>query len=159
MDVIIRKVQDEDFPSIFPLFHQLWPNKELHETAMKSVFERGVNSNTDFYICAELDEKVIGFCSCAIMNNFWQEGRIAYVYAMIVDEKHRGKGIGSELLITACEEAKKYECKKIELDSGFPREKAHKFYTEKMGFEKRAFLFSKDLESVAYTRKGFFPML
>lgn len=35
-------------------------------------------------------------------------------------------------------------CKKIELDSGFPRDKAHKFY-EKIGFEKKAYLFSRDL--------------
>ena len=31
--------------------------------------------------------------------------------------------------------------KRVELDSGFPREKAHAFY-EKLGFEKRAYLFS-----------------
>ncbi len=30
--------------------------------------------------------------------------------------------------------------KRVELDSGFPREKAHAFY-ERLGFEKRAYLF------------------
>ena len=145
MDVKIRKALIEDFPSVFSLFHQLWPNKELNETDMKVVFDRGITSNTDLYICAEVNGNLIGFCAYGIVNNFWQEGQIAYVYAMIVDEDQRGKGIGSELLKTACDYAKKCGCKKIELDSGFQREKAHKFYTEKMGFEKRAFLFSKDL--------------
>lgn len=145
MNVKIREALMKDFPSVFSLFHQLWPGRELNEKAMKTVFERGINSNTDLYICAELDGNLIGFCAYAIMNNFWQEGQIAYVYAMIVDEEQRGKGIGSELLKTAFDYAKKSGCKKIELDSGFPREKAHQFYTEKMGFEKRAFLFSKDL--------------
>jgi ribosomal protein S18 acetylase RimI-like enzyme len=145
MNVKIRKALIEDFPSVFSLFHQLWPNKELNETDMKTVFDRGITSNTDLYICAEVNGNLIGFCAYAIVNNFWQEGQIAYVYAMIVDEDQRGKGIGSELLKTACDYAKKCGCKKIELDSGFQREKAHKFYTEKMGFEKRAFLFSKDL--------------
>lgn len=31
--------------------------------------------------------------------------------------------------------------KRVELDSGFQREKAHEFYL-KLGFEKRAYLFS-----------------
>jgi len=63
---------------------------------------------------------------------------------MVVDESCRGTGIGSSLLEKASDIARLSGCKKIELDSGFPREKAHKFY-EKLGFEKRAYLFSKDL--------------
>lgn len=35
-------------------------------------------------------------------------------------------------------------CKRIELDSGFHREQAHKMY-EHIGFNKRAFLFSKEI--------------
>ena len=145
MNISIRTATVEDFPAVFELFHQLWPNRELNETAMKTVYERGLKSGTDLYLCAEVDGTVIGFCAYAIVNNFWQEGRIAYVYAMIVDEKHRGQGTGSELLQAAFRNAKESGCKKIELDSGFHREKAHQFYTEKMGFEKRAFLFSKNL--------------
>jgi GNAT superfamily N-acetyltransferase len=145
MELIIRKTMNADFEQIFFLFHQLWPNKELNEAAMRKVFERGLESNTDLYTCAEFEGKVIGFCAYGIMNNFWQEGQIAYVYAMIVDDEHRGKGVGSKLLEAAFRSAKEAGCKKIELDSGFHREKAHQFYTEKMGFEKRAFLFSKDL--------------
>jgi hypothetical protein len=40
--------------------------------------------------------------------------------------------------------AKELGCKRFELDSGFQREGAHKFY-ESIGFEKRAYLFSKIL--------------
>lgn len=145
MNIQVRKTKIEDFPNVFSLFHQLWPNKELNENAMRTVFERGFKSNTDLYMSAELNGNVIGFCAYAIVNNFWQEGQIAYVYAMIVDEEHRDKGIGTELLKAAFNYATESGCKKIELDSGFHREKAHKFYTEKMGFENRAFLFSKDL--------------
>jgi GNAT superfamily N-acetyltransferase len=63
---------------------------------------------------------------------------------MIVDGELRGKGIGTKLLEKTFETANLRKCKKIELDSGFHREQAHKFY-EKIGFEKRAYLFSKDL--------------
>ncbi len=144
MGIIVRDSRKEDFGDILALFHQLWPGKELHPEDLKAVFYRGLTSGTDRYFCAEEDGRVIGFCSYAVMNNFWQEGTIAYVYAMVVDDACRGKGIGTRMLERAFAEAKKAGCKKIELDSGFPREKAHQFY-EKIGFVKRAFLFSKDL--------------
>lgn len=145
MAVVIRKAKTGDFPGVFQLFGQLWPNRELHENAMREVFERGCASASDDYFCAEQDGTVIGFCAAAVVNNFWQEGQIAYVYAMIVEEALRGQGIGSQLLNAALDTAKARGCKRLELDSGFHREQAHLFYTEKMGFEKRAFLFSKDL--------------
>lgn len=40
--------------------------------------------------------------------------------------------------------SKKQGMKRVELDSGFQRERAHQFY-EKLGFEKRAYLFSYPL--------------
>jgi GNAT superfamily N-acetyltransferase len=75
------------------------------------------------------------------VNNLWQEGYISYIYAMVVDEKYRGKGYGTDLLKAAIDKSKEQGMKRVELDSGFPREKAHHFY-EKFGFEKRAYLFS-----------------
>lgn len=144
MDVVIRDSKFEDFNDVFLLFKQLWPSKKLNFNDLMTVFNRGIQSNTDKYICAEIDNKVIGFCAFSVVNNFWQEGYIAYVYAMIVDDSYRSNVIGKNLLEKAFNIAKLNNCKKIELDSGFPREKAHKFY-EKIGFEKRAYLFSKDL--------------
>lgn len=144
MNIVIRNSKFEDFNDVFSLFGQLWPNKELHVNDLMTVFNRGIQSDSDKYICAELNGKIIGFCAFTIVNNFWQEGYIAYVYAMVVDDSHRNNGIGTSLLDKAFDLAKSSGCKKIELDSGFPREKAHKFY-ERIGFEKRAYLFSKDL--------------
>jgi GNAT superfamily N-acetyltransferase len=62
----------------------------------------------------------------------------------LVDKAFRGKSIGTNLIKTASEVAKKRECKKIELDSAFHRKRAHNFY-KKIGFENRAYLFSKNL--------------
>jgi GNAT superfamily N-acetyltransferase len=144
MDVQIQKAIPENFEDIFRLFGQLWPNKELHKEAMLAVYSKGIESSNDHYLCALANGKVIGFCAIAFMNNFWQEGRIAYLYAMIVDESFRSNGIGKSLIEEAYHIARKQGCKKIELDSGFPREKAHTFY-EQQGYAKRAFLFSKDV--------------
>lgn len=141
MEVLLRNAQSEDFDEVYPLFEQLWPNKVLNKDELGKVFNRGVKSETDELFCAEMNGKIIGFCAYAVMNNLWQEGYISYVYAMVVDEKYRGKGIGTGLINEAINKSRAKGFKRIELDSGFPREQAHKFY-EKLGFEKRAYLFS-----------------
>lgn len=123
---------------------QPWPNKSLDKEALKEVFFRGIHSETDELFCVDYSERVIGFCAYAIVNNLWQAGYISYVYAMVVDEPYRGKGVGSELIRKIIEDSKEKGLKRVELDSAFHREKAHEFYL-KLGFEKRAFLFSYPL--------------
>ena len=141
MGLIIRDAKKEDFELVYPLFEQLWPTKELHQEALREVFCRGVESDSDKLFCAVLDGDLIGFCAYAIMNNLWQEGRIYYIYALVVDEKHRGKGIGSAAIQEAVAKSKCQGMKRVELDCGFHREMSHAFY-EKLGFERRAYLFS-----------------
>lgn len=140
----IRTSCINDFEEIYNLFTQLWPNKELHKQKLLEVFERGLTTDTYYYLSAVENGNVIGFSAFYVANNFWQEGIIAYDYGMIVDEKNRGQGIGKSLIDKACQIAKELGCKRFELDSGFQREGAHKFY-ESIGFEKRAYLFSKIL--------------
>jgi ribosomal protein S18 acetylase RimI-like enzyme len=144
MHFTIRKATEKDFDKVFPLFEQLWPNKELDKKELRIVFNRGVNSDTDELLCLVSSNKIIGFCSYAIVNNLWQAGYISYMYAMVVDEKYRGKGFGTLLMKEAIKDSKNKGLKRLELDSGFQREKAHEFYL-KLGFEKRAFLFSYTL--------------
>ena len=141
METIIRNAVAEDFDSIFPLFVQLWPDKPIDRDALRTVFERGAASGTDELLCAVADGAVIGFTAYAFVNNLWQEGYIAYLYAMVVEEKFRGGGVGTLLIEEILKRAKARGMKRVELDSGFPRERAHQFYM-KLGFEKRAFLFS-----------------
>jgi ribosomal protein S18 acetylase RimI-like enzyme len=144
MDSNIRKATKKDFEKVYPLFEQLWPNKELDKDALRIVFNRGVDSNADELWCMDYSNELVGFCAYAIVNNLWQAGYIAYMYAMVVDEKHRGKGFGSMLIKESIKDSKDKGLKRMELDSAFHREKAHEFYI-KLGFEKRAFLFSYPL--------------
>lgn len=92
-----------------------------------------------------MNNTIVGFCAYAVVNNLWQEGYISYIYALVVDEKYRGSGIGTMLMNKVIEESKASGYKRVELDSGFPRVNAHKFY-EKLGFEKRAYLFSMHMQ-------------
>ncbi|HEY4786161.1 MAG TPA: GNAT family N-acetyltransferase [Bacteroidales bacterium] len=145
MNILVRKASENDFEKVYPLFEQLWPGKKLDKDALQAVFNRGVNSETDELLCLDSSGDIIGFCAYAIVNNLWQEGYISYMYAMVVDEKHRGKGFGTMLIKESIKDSKAKGLKRLELDSAFHRGKAHEFYL-KLGFEKRAYLFSHALE-------------
>ena len=145
MDKIeIREARPEDFNNVFVLLKQLWEKNELQQNKLESVFLRSLVCDDDKYFCACSKDKLIGFCSVVIKDSLWQEGKIGYINELVVDVSHRGNGIGMGLLNKAIEFAKENMCKRIELDSAFFREEAHKFYL-KNGFEKRAYLFSKEL--------------
>lgn len=142
--MIIRTADIKDFDDIYLLLKQLWPDKELNKNDLMVIFSCGIKSQNYLYFCAELNCKVIGFCSLVFKKSLWQEGCIGHINEIVVDKSHRGKGIGTALLKAAINAANEKGCKRIELDSAFQRAEAHQFY-EKSGFEKRVYLFSKKL--------------
>lgn len=146
MDTEIKIVDsiESDFEDIVSLFRQLWPDKAVNSNQLMTVFKKSIESESDKCLSAKRDGKTVGFCAIVFVNNFWQEGKLAQISTLIVDEAYRNKGIGKKLLQTAIAIARKKNCKKLELESSFHRTSAHIFY-EKNGFNKRAFYFSIDV--------------
>jgi GNAT superfamily N-acetyltransferase len=142
----VRFCSEVDFDSVLALLGELWPGSQLDSGALNSVYSRALASEVQFYLCAEDESEVAGFCSLTLKNNLWQAGYLAHIDELVVAEQHRRKGIGRALLAAAVELATSKNCARIELDSGFHREAAHRFY-ESQGFGNRAYLFSKSLRS------------
>lgn len=140
----IRECVDFDFDGIFKLLFQLWPEKKLDCDILKKVFYDVLNMKDQFYFCALHDNKVVGFCSLSARKRLGWQGTIANIDEMIVDEKHRGTGIGRALVEYAERKARSVGCSGIELDSALHRKEAHKFY-EHLGFTNSAHLYSKNL--------------
>ncbi|MFX1238695.1 MAG: GNAT family N-acetyltransferase [Promethearchaeota archaeon] len=143
-DIKICTPTSKDFNNIYNLLKQLWPNNTLDEKKTKTSFLIGLNSEKQEYRMLLINNKIVGFASLTIKNSLWQEGNIAHIDELIVSKEFRGKGFGAKLLVILSQIAIECSCKKIELDSAFHRERAHKFY-EKEGFKKRAVVFSKDI--------------
>jgi GNAT superfamily N-acetyltransferase len=144
MDLSIRNFETSDFDQVFELLKQLWSYKELDYDGMKKMLDHNLTSPDHFYIVAAHGPRVIGFCSLTVKHNLWLQDLLGNVDEMVVDENYRGQGIGKKLMQRITEIAVQNNCKQLELESSFHREKAHTFY-EELGFEKRAFLFSKPL--------------
>jgi len=140
--VAIRACKDEDFDEILPLLQQLWPEKSLSRDRLQAVYQRGLESEAQRYICAVDEGRIAGFCSLTITNDLWQQGFLAHIDELIVNQADRGRGIGSQLLQSIMALAREAGCTRVELDSAFYRVEAHAFY-QHAGFENRAYLFSK----------------
>jgi len=143
--VQIRPSEQKDFDELLGLFRQLWPSKAINENVLQCLFEKALSSRGRFCFSAMNNGSVIGFVSLSINDSFWQEGLIGHIDELVVDVSHRKQCIGTLLLNHVISVAQKHSCRRIELDSGFHRENAHRLY-QYLGFEKRAFLFSKALQ-------------
>jgi len=141
----IRSTKPEDFDGIVPLLRQLWPDRPLDLEAARNIFNRGLASDNRAYFCACRGDTIIGTCTIIIRDCLWLQGDVGYICDLVVDQDHRGSGVGTALVEKAVEFARQRKCPQVELDSGFHRTAAHQFY-EKRGFEKRAFLFSRVIE-------------
>ncbi len=142
--ISIRPATPGDLDQLLALFRQLWPTKTIVPARLRTVFERVLATPYKRYFCAMAGEQVVGLGSVSFKDNLWQEGEIAYVEELVVDENQRGQGIGSLLLNHLVAQAEARGCIRIELDTAFHRESAHRFY-ERHSMQKRAFLFSRVL--------------
>lgn len=143
-EISIRDCELEDFDEVLPLLTQLWPDLEPDPAASREVFVNLLEADCCFVTCAVLEGRVVGFCDFNTRHSLWQRGRLAYVDELVVEESFRGRGIGAALLDGVARKARELGCARIELDSAFHRTEAHRFY-EGRGWERRAFLFGRDL--------------
>lgn len=144
MYAVIERPGLQDFPEIFPLLKQLWPDKEFSEEKLNGIFEKGLYNSHQAYLVAKYEGKIVGFVSLVIKDSLWDEGKLGHINELVVDRFHRNKGIGKDLLEEIIKVAKEKSCKRVELDSAFRRKEAHLFY-KSQGFEKCNFLFSKKI--------------
>jgi ribosomal protein S18 acetylase RimI-like enzyme len=140
----IRRLTIEDLDGLSKLLAQLWIGKSIDASAVRKVIEKGLESDYQIYVCATDNGKLIGYCSLSIKNSLWMSANLGNVDELVVDSEYRNQGIGKMLMNEIEKIAKNHDCKRLELDSAFHRTKAHEFY-EKLGFEKRAYLFTKEL--------------
>ncbi len=142
--MLIRSCEIEDFPEVFRLLRQLWPDRSLDEAAMRRVFEIGLGRGDQAFYCIAENGRLIAFGSLHIRNNLWQQGELAQIDELVVDEARRGSGLGAMLLKKLMDEARSRGCGHIELATAMQRLDAHRFY-ERQGFERAALVFGRKL--------------
>ena len=140
----IRPCSSEDFEGVVAVLRQLWPDKHIDMEMLRVVYERAISSPLQHHVCAVEGDQIVGMGSLTINNNLWREGYLGYIEELIVDERFRRQGIGTQMLEQLVGVAKAQGCRCVELDAAFQRKEAHQFY-EKQGFKSRAYIFTKAL--------------
>ena len=72
-------------------------------------------------------------------------GKFVWVCDLVTDSNRRSKGYGDKLLTFVQEWAIENHYESVALSSGLQRTDAHRFYEEKMGYDKVSFVFKKNL--------------
>jgi len=73
-------------------------------------------------------------------------GRFVMVYDLVTDKDKRSNGYGEKLLAYVHEWAKENAYESVALSSGLQRTDAHRFYEEKMDYDKVSYVFKKPLK-------------
>lgn len=107
LDVNIKSWQDT-YKDILPIdyLNNLCSNSEDYKKAIEKN-EQKIKDYDNFYV-AEIDNKIVGFCSFGISKKDLKPSA-GEIYALYVDKKYHGLGIGKELFSQSKKElAKKY---------------------------------------------------
>jgi GNAT superfamily N-acetyltransferase len=131
MDPTIRDAGSEDAPAIAGLLTQLgYPSEE---EAVESRLDR-LRIVGDRIAVAELDGAVVGLAHLQVTPAIERDRPAAKIGALVVDQAHRGLGIGRALVGAMEAEARLRGCELLYLTTSERRDDAHAFY-ERVGLE------------------------
>ncbi|GEM_PF-1435786 len=142
MQIDLATPQDAD--AILALQIQIYRVKSLAPNS-KNLLLKLMNADYCNVIVAKENGAVVGsaFLFCIPLPAHGKN--FGFLEAVVVDEKSRGKGIGTAISKKAIELARANNCYKMIFTSGFDREKIHKLY-ENLGFAKWGYEFRMDLD-------------
>lgn len=140
--MIIELTSEEEFRRAFPVMNELRTHFMTHEEYETQL---GIMRKDGYRLFAiEEDGGYVALAGIAIRTNFYY-GRYLYVYDLITSEKVRSRGHGKALLDHLEELARAGGCQTIALSSGVQRQDAHRFYEDKMGYDRVSYVFKKEL--------------
>jgi GNAT superfamily N-acetyltransferase len=143
VSVAIREAGEADLRAVLRLYAQpgLDDGDVLGEPAAREVFRRFRRYPSYRLYVAELDGAIVGAFALLIMDNLAHRGAPSGVVEdVVVDEHHRGSGIGRRMMEFARSRCREAGCYKMALSSNLERDAAHVFY-DTLGFERHGYSF------------------
>lgn len=133
---------EEEFRRAYPVMNEL----RTHFMKVEDYEAQLAEMRRDGYrLFAALEgNRYVALAGIAVRTNFYY-GKFLYVYDLVTSEAVRSKGHGKALLDHLEELARAEGCQTIALSSGTQRVDAHRFYEEKMGYDRVSYVFKKEL--------------
>jgi ribosomal protein S18 acetylase RimI-like enzyme len=127
----ITRFNERTFEAVSRLLPQLSSDAEI---LTRKYFKSILASESIHFFIAELENgQIVGMLTIAVYKT--PSGIKVWIEDVVVDEAHRGKGIGKELMLAAIDYSKSLGSKDIRLTSRPSRIAANELYL-KLGFKK-----------------------
>lgn len=124
--MMIRDCRPQDGPDIAPLLTQLgYPTSP--EQATRRVHQWAADPERHLLV-AHVEQTVAGLAALCLIPLIHRDQPLARLVALVVDDRHRGTGIGHALLDRAEQLARQSGCDEMEITSNRGRDRAHRFY-------------------------------
>jgi GNAT superfamily N-acetyltransferase len=141
-ELVIRDAQPQDLDTLVRLVNEGGPDGNPRETVPDRLpshyletFRIIAEDSRARLIVAELNGRIVGTFHLVYLTYLAGKGREdAQLEAVHVSRDHRNQGIGAAMMRWAIEEARKRNCRRVQLTTNKARTSAHRFY-ERLGFE------------------------
>jgi GNAT superfamily N-acetyltransferase len=140
---IVELQTEEEFREAFPLMHELRPALTLE--SFLAITGDMVWDGYRLFGGRE-DGRLVALAGVAVCLNLYH-GRHLWVYDLVTAPDVRSQGHGRALLLWLEDLARREGCERLALCSGVRRLDAHRFYEERMGYERASHLFVKKLDA------------
>ena len=130
----IRRCDREDIPGVIEV-----NMKTLPEHYSDYFYYEILAEFPETFLVAELHDELVGYIMCRVEYGFSQLKRLGlarkgHVVSVAVQEEHRGKGIGTSLILASHEEMAKKSATECYLEVRFSNDQAIALY-QKLGFK------------------------
>ena len=128
----IRKVQNQDLNFVYKSICEL-ENEVLDLEVFKEIFNENIANQNNLYLIAENENEEVGFISFHTQNLLHHCGRVGEIQEFFINQNHRGKGIGKQLIEKIMQYADENKLKSIEVTTNRKRVENVIIY-ENLGF-------------------------
>ena len=151
-DIIIRRAHEADLPALIGLFanddvggHGDTTDPSAFEDYLRAFHVIDASANEQLFV-AERDGEVVGTFQIMFNRTLTGRGSLSMIIEAVQTRADmRGQGIGAQMITYAVDEAKRRDCRLVQLTSNMARTDAHRFY-ERLGFAKSHFGFKMKLK-------------
>ncbi|AJD92543.1 GCN5-like N-acetyltransferase [Jeotgalibacillus malaysiensis] len=132
----------EECLAAFPVMRQL--RTHLDETAYLALIEEARQKDSYRLFALYENDEIVALAGFKPMITLYY-GRFVWICDLVTDQAKRSNGYGEKLLEFVHDWASKEGYERIALSSGLQRIDAHRFYEEKMEYDKVSYVFKKEL--------------
>ncbi|KQQ74344.1 MULTISPECIES: GNAT family N-acetyltransferase [unclassified Rhizobium] len=140
--IIIRRARESDLSQLIAMFaaddvggHGDTTDADAYDDYLRAFNMIDASQNEQLFV-AERDGDVVGTFQILFNRTLTGRGSLSMIIEAVQTRPDmRGQGIGAQMIGYAIEEAKRRDCRLVQLTSNAARTDAHRFY-ERLGFAK-----------------------